>query len=96
MQLHATHCVNRVILLRLQVHQQRQVKMFNYSSNLKYQYFFIPIKVIYTSCSPSPCQNGGTCILFNGVATCLCPDNYNGTYCQTSLLFPLYCIYILK
>jgi len=36
-----------------------------------------------TSCSPNPCQNGGTCIdQFFGY-TCRCPTGFTGTQCQT-------------
>ncbi|KAK7110740.1 hypothetical protein V1264_014565 [Littorina saxatilis] len=34
-------------------------------------------------CSPSPCQNGGTCQVQSGSYTCTCADQYEGTNCQT-------------
>ncbi|XP_076444633.1 uncharacterized protein LOC143282756 isoform X2 [Babylonia areolata] len=30
----------------------------------------------------SPCKNGGTCATGNHVASCECPDGYNGQYCE--------------
>ena len=33
------------------------------------------------SCTPDPCQNGGTCMVDNGVATCICPPGKTGDNC---------------
>ena len=32
-------------------------------------------------CSPSPCQNGGTCMAYTGGRYCLCPLGFFGVYC---------------
>lgn len=34
-------------------------------------------------CSFIKCQNGGTCEVKNGKATCACTDKYTGEYCET-------------
>lgn len=35
-----------------------------------------------TSCSNEPCQNGGTCRVLAGKASCQCPEQYYGKNCQ--------------
>eukprot|EP00057_Strongylocentrotus_purpuratus_P027453 XP_011681927.1 PREDICTED: fibropellin-3-like [Strongylocentrotus purpuratus] len=37
------------------------------------------------SCSPSPCQNGGTCIVGSVTVTCNCVPGYAGALCQTNI-----------
>jgi len=36
-----------------------------------------------SSCSPNPCQNGGTCTDGASTYTCTCQSGYTGTNCQT-------------
>ena len=33
-------------------------------------------------CSPNPCKNSGTCKEMNGVATCECPAQFEGNFCD--------------
>ena len=35
------------------------------------------------TCTPNPCQNGGTCEDFNNSnITCICAPNYTGLQCE--------------
>ena len=42
---------------------------------------FIPDDV--DSCTPNPCQNGGTCMIDSGVAKCTCPTGKTGDNCAS-------------
>ena len=43
--------------------------------------FFIPDDI--DSCTPNPCQNGGTCMIDSGVAKCTCPPGKTGDNCAS-------------
>ena len=42
-------------------------------------FFFILDDV--DSCTPNPCQNGGTCMIESGMAKCTCPPEKTGDNC---------------
>lgn len=36
-------------------------------------------------CDSGPCQNGGTCSVVDGEASCVCPAGFTDQYCDTSM-----------
>lgn len=53
--------------------------------------FFLFIKFmimwLVLDCNCHPCLNGGSCIMTNGTAKCLCTSDYDGILCQTGICF---------
>jgi hypothetical protein len=49
-----------------------------------------PVKTKFDSlvpCATTPCQNGGTCqLLATSIYGCVCPPEFTGTQCETSIL----------
>lgn len=40
------------------------------------------ISTVANPCSPNPCKNSGTCKEMNGIATCECPAQFEGNFCD--------------
>ena len=47
-------------------------------------------------CFPSPCQNGGECVIQNDVYECVCESGYSGTNCEGKSLEPLCPVHVTQ
>ena len=54
------------------------------------------LPAIETYCTPSPCNNGGTCVVTDSGFKCSCRPQYAGELCETSKnLFLAYIVLII-